>query len=216
MKRETMNLNRRSFVFGMSLTTLYMVGCSANMITNTSSSAKKELDTSKLQSLIEQLETDLDVYEMDEDMRAYSSRVSKAMSLLTSGNATQDEIDKAVEEIEALRKVVVNKEKPPEPTASFEGMDYESFVNSAQDNVGNIYHVEGYVTRTSGGFRGADYQTYVYWDETMTEGEVLYICIPYKAYKKDVNKYFSGNCVFQGIDEDGHPLFICDTEYESR
>ncbi len=152
---------------------------------------------------------------MDNDMVAYSTRVSKAMSLLTSTSATQHEVDEAVEEIEALRKIVIDKHDPSNATP-LTGIDYESFVNSVQDNIGNTYHVKGNVTHTSGGFRGADYQVYVWWDETMTVDQASCVYIPYDNYKESVNKYFSGACVLKGLDDSGHPLFMCDSKYNAN
>lgn len=86
---------------------------------------------------------------------------------------------------------------------------YQEMTESVDSLIGTKYAVSGRVTNVSGGFRGDDYMVYVYWDELETFGEVAAVRIPYKSYTQSVNKHFEGDCRLEGLDEDGHPQFVC-------
>ena len=88
---------------------------------------------------------------------------------------------------------------------------YNEMVANADSLVGNKYHIAGRVTHVGGGFRGDDYEVSVYWDESCTQGEIAYIRIPYKSYGDSVNRYFEGDCTFEGLNDNGHPQFVCYT-----
>lgn len=92
---------------------------------------------------------------------------------------------------------------------------YQDMVAEIESSIGIKYSISGRVTQVSGGSRGSDYYVYVYWDNSETQGEVASVRIPYKSYSKSVNKRFSGVCTLEGLDERGHPQFVC-TSYSAK
>lgn len=69
--------------------------------------ANQKVDTSKLEELMAQSAIDIDVYELDANMLAYTNAVSKYGKLLSDTTATQADIDAAVAEITDLRNKVI-------------------------------------------------------------------------------------------------------------
>lgn len=111
-------------------------------------------------------------------------------------------------------------EVEPEPQeADVEALplpSYQDFLGTIDKRNGQVYEIQGRVTNVSGGFRGADYMVYVFWDESETNGEVAAVRIPYESYTKSVNRYFEGNCKLEGLDDRGRPQFVCDSYIAER
>lgn len=100
-----------------------------------------------------------------------------------------------------------------EPQPVEELPSYQEMVEGVDGFVGNKYKVAGRVTHVGGGFRGDDYMVYVYWDDSETYGEVATVRIKYDNYTKSVSKYFEGTCTLEGLDDDGHPQFVCNAYF---
>lgn len=176
------------------------------------SSNTSALNTAELESLIRQSQLDIDDYEMDSAMIAYTRAVSKHTHLLHDAT-TQEEIDAAVREISELREAVVD---PMPDSANPEQLpSYQDMVESIDEHIGTSYLIDGRVTNVSGGFRGADWFVYVYWDDSETHGEVAAVRIPYKSYKDSVRHHFKAVCILEGMSDNDLPQFVC-YEYEAE
>lgn len=191
---------------------LLLSGCSsggAQPAENKPAQATQSVDTSELRALMEQSTIDIDEYELSGDMLAYTQAVRTYSSLIYDKSATQEDIDNAVAEIKSLREKAIPQESYVEAEPALPLPVYQEMVESIDANLGNKYHIAGRVTHVGGGFRGDDYEVYVYWDDSQTQGEVAAIVIPYKSYTESVNRYFEGDCTLQGLDDSGHPQFVC-------
>ena len=93
----------------------------------------EKVDTSKLEELMAQSAIDIDVFELDANMLAYTSAVSKYGNLLSDTTATQADIDAAVAEITELRnKVVQADNKVTKQKAETQGSTDEGLPASAE------------------------------------------------------------------------------------
>lgn len=125
--------------------------------------------------------------------------VTEAAEQSTSEDAAMQE---EPEQPEVVQEPVEEKQAEPLPS-------YGDMLANVDSLLGTKYHIAGRVTHVGGGFRGDDYEVYVYWDDSQTQGEVAAIVIPYKSYTESVNRYFEGDCTLQGLDDSGHPQFVC-------
>lgn len=176
-----------------------------------------DVDTGELEGLMEQVIVDMDEYELDDAMIAYTQAVSKYSHLINDDTATQEDIDSAVDEIIRLRNEVINEDTiqyVPEEVMALPS--YHEFLATIDGRIGQIYKVAGLVTTVNGGFRGADYMVYVYWDESETYGEVAAIRIPNDSYTESVHRYFEGDCMLESLDDNGHPQFVCTSYIAER
>lgn len=203
-------LNRREFISIGLVASFFLAACGQS-----EKVTQPKLDTSELDKAIAQMVEDIDEYEMNEDMKAYTDYVSSVMSLSTDSGVTQEEIDASVAEIKRLRDIVTKQYELPE-ALTLNGVEYATFVSEIPENIGNAYHVRGNVTTTNHGLRGADYYAYVWWDESHTKNEVSCIRIPYDDYHESVIKYFEGDCELEGTDDAGHPQFLCRNGYTAK
>lgn len=120
---------------------------------------------------------------------------------------TEKSDDTQKKEVEKTEEKVETSKTEPLPS-------YQDMVAEIESSIGIKYSISGRVTQVSGGIRGSDYYVYVYWDNSETQGEVASVRIPYKSYSESVNKRFSGVCTLEGLDERGHPQFVC-TSYSA-
>lgn len=122
---------------------------------------------------------------------------------------------KKTEKAEDIQKAEAENEGKIETAITQSLPTYQDMVTEIESCIGSKYSISGRVTNVSGGFRGSDYYVYVYWNDSETYGEVASVRIPYKSYSKSVNRYFDGTCTLEGLDDKGHPQFVC-TSYSAK
>lgn len=99
--------------------------------------------------------------------------------------------------------------------SGYEYPSYSEICSNPEPYMGEVFLISGRVTHVNDSIllmkkRREDDNifAYVFWDESNTIGEVAVVRIPYSSYDSSINRYFSGRCVFEGINEKGHPQFV--------
>ena len=214
------NLTRRELLSLTAAATLY--GCSKSAQNEDHGTS---LETKELEDAYEQMNIDHERYPSDEYMSEYVEVTAKAMALAQEKSATQDDIDEAVKEIEACRAKVLDPTLGEPAYGMNEDLEYPSYedvCNNYQEYIGSVFVITGRVTQFDGHVLLAKHDrsndnlfAYVYWDESETYGQVAAIRIPYIRYDESINRFFSGRCVLEGLDEDGHPQLVV-YDYEAK
>lgn len=208
---------RRSFVATSSAIPVFLiVGSMTSCGKSDNVPPKKKVDTTALFDAMHQLVVDLDEYDLNDEMLNYSSAVNRYSNLCHDPNATQREVDEAVNDISRLRKIAIDSFAPP-PAESVAGMSFDDFVSMAPDSIGKRYMVEGSIAHVMGSFNSDHWELTVRWNDSDSRGESVTVKVDHEHYRSDCRRYFIGNCVFIGFDErTSRPLFVCDTDYEGR